>query len=179
MITVNFENVKDTGSSSKPPAGGYILEVKRVQHNESKMSIRVEFDISGGEYDGYYQDLFDSIGWWALVDYKSYKSEAAVKFLYQFVHAMEISNKDYVWDGDETRWIGLKVGAVLGYEEYIGNDGKTKQKGRIVAYKPTSDIVSGNYKVPELKTLESNRPTGPVINNSVKFEPINDEDHPF
>lgn len=178
MITVNFENVNEAGTnenSNRPPAAAYMCKIVNVEHYESRQGIVVELDICGGAYDRHYSTLNEKFGFWALSSFRSYKPRA-LPYFKKFIKDVERSNPGYKWDGDETKLIGKEIGAVIGYREYIGNDGTKKTKEYIDAFISEEEYALGEFSVPELKKLENEKGTNEVVDNS--FKPVTD-DIPF
>lgn len=186
MITVNFENVREAttngngSGNNNPPAGGYVAKIIDITHKEKNMGIVVDLDIDEGEWTKFYSSLNAKYGFWALSTFRSYKPKA-LPFFKRFVNCIERSNDGYHWDGDETQLVGKIVGIVLCYEEYIGNDGNVKQRAVIDQFMDAKEVYTGDYKVPELKTIEkpNSKPTE-VVNMATKFEAVDDKtDIPF
>lgn len=147
----NWSEIKEMNDTKRIVAGGYIAKINKITDNKDKQYLEMELDIADGEFSNYYEELFASKGFWALRNYSSYKENALPMFKH-FIKCVEESN-NFTFDFDETKLIGKKVGIVLGFEEYIGNDGATKIKGKITSFKTINDINNGNFKVPELKKL--------------------------
>ena len=179
MITVNFENVNEAGTnenSSRPPAAAYMCKIVNVEHYESKQGIVIELDIDDvSEYSGHYSALYEKYRFWALSSFRSYKPRA-LPYFKKFIKDVERSNPGYSWNGDEMQLVGKQIGAVIGYREYIGNDGTKKTKEYIDAFVSVDELIKGEYSVPELKKLEPEKGTNEVVDNS--FKPVTD-DIPF
>lgn len=185
MITVNFENVNEAGTNNseyaKPPAGGYMCEIKGVENKEKSNGIVLDLDIAEGEYEGYFTDKFNHFGWWALTSFHSYKPKA-LPFFKRLLKNLEVSNPiiDFALGGgsiqlNESDLVGLKIGVVFGYEEYIGNDGKVKEKTKVADVISLDDLRNGNYKVPEKVTLpKAKNATGVTNMAATTFEPVDD-----
>ena len=190
MIGINFSNVDAAGTYSRPKAGGYVAKITRVVNDKAKERLDIEFDFAGGEFAGYYQDLYARRGFWAGKFSKSYK-EKALPFFKGFIEAVVASNPNTdglvigdFEDVDETKLVGLAVGMVVGEKEYIGNDGIKKVKLDVYNAKfvPASNIASGNFEVPELIPLEeypAAQNTTEVVDTTADFGPVNDDDMPF
>lgn len=160
MIGGNWKNVEPIDESARRglPAGGYVVRIKDVQNVAGKEYLKLEFDIAEGEHRGYYADLFERAHFWGGSFVRSYK-EKARGFFAGFLEAVEKSNDGLVLrteNGlDERQLIGKAVGAILGEEEYIGNDGSLKTRLRVVRVVPADKIRKGDFTVPEIKRLES------------------------
>lgn len=155
MITVSFENIDNETRRNDPTPGRYNFRIVNTIHREENEAVILELDIADGEFANHYSDLNAKYGFWGLSSYRSYKG-GALKYFAKFVHDLEESNSGYKWDGDETKWHGLKIAGDLYFEEYIGNDGKQKTRARIKNFYPVD-----------------NNP------QSVKFVSVDDDDHPF
>lgn len=182
MITVNLDNVSEaTGNgSNNPPAGGYVAKIIDVTHKEKNQGVVIDLDIDEGEWTKFYSSLNAKYGFWALSTFRSYKTKA-LPFFAKFINCLERSNDGYKWDYDETKWVGKIIGIVLCYEEYIGNDGKVKTRAKVNEVMDAKKVYTGDYKVPELKTIEkpNSKPTE-VVNMATKFEAVDDKtDIPF
>lgn len=187
MITVNFENVNEAGANNsdfpKPPAGGYKCEIKAVENKEKNNGLVLDLDICEGKYEYYFTDKFNHFGWWALTSFHSYKPKA-LPFFKRFLKNLQKSNPQFeiALDGgsiqlNENDLIGLKIGVVFGYEEYIGNDGKVKEKTKVADVISLDDLRNGKYKVPEKVTLPKPSEAIGVTNKAATtFEPVSDDD---
>ena len=104
------------------------------------------------------KELNDRAGFWGLKLYRSYKESARGMFK-GFIEDIGESNSGFAWDWNEDRLKGLSIGAVIGEEEYIGNDGNVKTRYTFPRLKSAQDIRDGNFRVPELKTLDGGSST--------------------
>lgn len=147
----NWNEIKESGSK-KIQAGGYIGKIASVSDVKDKQYLLVNLDIADGEHKNYYEELMAQKGFWALKHFASYKEKAQGLFKH-FISSIEKSNSNYTFDFDETTLVGKLIGIVIGYEEYVGNDGAIKTKAYVADIKSVEDIKSGNYEVPELIKL--------------------------
>lgn len=160
MKPIDLSNVQEAsaGGSSRLPAGGYVVRIGFAEDVPAKEYIRVQYDITEGEYaDYYFKRQQEHPDWmWGGVIYKSYKAKALPMFK-RFCSCVTRSNPGYIFDGntnaDEKTLVGKKLGLVLGEEEYIGNDGTIRTRLYVATEKPIEDIRAGNFKVPQLKKL--------------------------
>lgn len=156
MKKVNLKDVQEASDNKRLPAGGYICKYTKVEDVENKEYLYMEFDIAKGEFEGYFQGLYDNYGFWGGRCYRSYKEKALPMFK-RMCTAVSKSNNGYVFDGetnaDEKTLEGKLVGLVLCEEEYVGNDGNIKTRLYVDTEKSVDDIVAGNFKVKELKKL--------------------------
>jgi len=192
MIGINMKNIEsvNTGNFARPKAGGYVIEILRVNNNTSGQKLEIEFDIHDGEFAGYYKQFFQDRGWWSSKLNKSYKG-GALKYFKSFIEAVVASNDntdglvigDYE-DIDETKLVGLLVGMVAGEKEHLTNSGIKIEVLDLSNAKfiPVDDIKAGNYTVPKLKKLDE--PVGAessagVVDLSAGFHPVKDDEIPF
>lgn len=178
----NIASVQEAGESKRLPAGGYICKYTKVEDNDKKNYLYMEFDIAEGKYKGYYEELNDKINFWAGRCYRSY-TEKALPMFKRMCSAVTKSNKGFIFDGnkhcDETTLVGKLVGMVLGEEEYIGNDGSTKTRLYVAREIPVEDIKADKFKIPEIKRV--NTPATDIKQNDdfMNIPEGSDEETPF
>lgn len=153
MKNINWNEVEEVKGFEKLPAGGYVCGITAVEDKPAKEYLYLEFDIAEGEYKNYYRGLYDSKGFWAAHFIKSYK-EKALGFFKKMLTAFEKSNPGFVFNNDEKLLKRKLIGLVLGYEEYLGNDGKIKERITVVDFLPAEDIRAGKFDIPAVKKLE-------------------------
>lgn len=167
---VNEESENATSLSEKPKltAGTYVGVIKNVTdcpvgYNplkpESGDFLKLEIDIAEGEHAGHYQELYDNFGFWGLVAFRSYKPQMLNMFK-AFIKTVKKSNPNFIWQyvgtNDEHALEGCKIGIELVSEDYLANDGSTKQK----------------MKVKKIMTVdEAKAKTGPSIGTVVVMAP--------
>lgn len=181
------------GEYKKMPAGGYVVQIQAVRtegesygkiinYPEEKMYVKLIYDIAEGEFAGKYSDEY-----WAGPDkdyghviYLSWKNMNAFK---GSVQAIEESNPGFefmpAFKADQWGlFVGLKVGIVIGEEEYLANDGNVKTRYTMARMKSVQDIRDGKFRVPKLKTLDSS--TSPSGSGQDEQAPIDTyDDVPF
>lgn len=167
MIGGNWNNVQgiQDGGGGRLQPGGYVIVIARVTNRLKKQDLECEYDIAEGEHAGYYKELSDRLGFWGGKFYASY-GQRAQGFFKGFLDSLAMSNPGrYVIrpDGsvEEQDLVGLRIGIVLGREQYMGNDGTVKTRLYKVKLCPVYDIQQGNYTVPEDKKLAGVTPTVP------------------
>lgn len=181
MKKLNLDNVQEF-TRFKNPVGGFICEIKTIEDVPDKEYLKVGYDIAEAispeqeEFVGMYSKRKDERGFDYPTTIVSYK-EKSLPFFKGFVTAVEASNNGYTWDNDETKFIGKRVGFVIGEEEYEGKDksGAPKVKVRTyVAERHSVDAIKdGDFKVPEFKKLEQKtvtREANPFATNGSKPE---------
>lgn len=160
MRNIDWNAVEEVAEFEQIVPGGYIAMIVDAADEPSKEYIKMDLDIMDGKYAGYYNNLFDTKGFWGLNLYRSYK-ESALGFFKAFKNCVEDSNPGYVFNNDEKTLKGKVVGIVLGEEEYIKNDGSLNTRIYVAATKTVDDIKAGKFKVPALKKLpENTAPSG-------------------
>ena len=158
----DFENVKAAeGGDSRPQAGGYVCVITNVTDVPDREYLLVEFDIAEGEHAGYCSERAGRFGSWPSLGrtYRSYKGRAVGMFK-SFVKSVEDSpeNKGYQWDWNEKKLVGRSFGAVLGEEEFRGQDGSVRTGLKLVACRTTDAIRAGDFKLPAVKKLREEEP---------------------
>lgn len=167
---VKFEN----------PVGGFICKVIEVEDVPEKEYLKLSYDIVEAvtkdqeKFVGMYTKRKEERNFDYPVNILSYK-DSALPFFKGAITAFENSNDGYQWDNDETKLVGLKIGFVLGEEEYRGKDknGEPKVKVRTyVAERHSVDAIkNGEFETPEFKKLEQKtvtREANPFATNGSK-----------
>jgi hypothetical protein len=202
MKKINLDNVQEF-TRFKNPVGGFICEIKTVEDVADREYLKVGYDIA----EALSEDQKEFVGMYAKrkaerdFDYPttvvSYK-ENSLPFFKGFVTALENSNKGYKWDNDENKFVGKKIGFVIGEEEYEGRDKNGMPKVKVRTYvaerHSVQAIKDGDFEVPEFKKLSQpvvDRPVNPFeqsVNStpitpdpieSGGFEAVDDDDCPF
>lgn len=150
MKNVNWDTVQD--EIRRPVPGGYAAKIVRVEDNEQKEYLKIEWDFAEGEFKGVNQETFDAFGFWPTLLIRSYK-EKALRFFKGFKTAVEMSNRNYVFRNDPQSLVGKFMGVVLGEEEYLSKDGEVKTRLYVAEVRSGKSIRDGDYTVPELKKL--------------------------
>ena len=179
----NIDSVQEAGDGGQRlPAGGYICKYTDVKDEPTKEYLYMEYDIAEGEFEGYYKDLEERLGFWGGKCYRSYKEKALPMFK-RMCSAVTKSNKRFIFDGnehaDEKTLIGKLVGMVFGEEEYVGTDGSVKTRLYVVREMPVEDIRAGKFKVPELKKLGEAAPATKQDDGFMNIPEDSDEETPF
>lgn len=166
----DYDSVKVGGESKILPAGGYICKILKAEETESKNGkpmLKVAFDITDGEYKGYFRDMFDSwkagsddpqsVKWpftgtkWILL----YNSEGETNRDFKsFCTALEDSGTE-VWKKEALDAKGLKdaqLGIIFRREEHEYMNTKS---WRTVpwGFRSVKAIQEGTFNVPEDKPL--------------------------
>lgn len=164
MIKGNWRNVEPIheGGRKRLPAGGYVARIKSVENVPAREYLKIEFDVTEGDFAGYYADLYERAHFWGGSFIRSYKASAA-GFFRGFLDDISASNNgvDLVKENgeiDERQLIGKALGVILGAEEYEGNDGTIKTRLKVRAVVPVDRIRNNDFTVPELKRLSGSAP---------------------
>lgn len=167
----NYLTTKTFLENNKLPAGGYICKITGVETktyrsaNAEYPNLVISFDISEGDYRGFYADNFSQQGaytksWKGAYhlnipqDDGSSRSELEKKMFKTVIKAVEGSNAGYRWNWDENTLIGKTVGIVFRSEEweFEGRRGWKTSPYRFV----TSDTIrTGEFGIPKPKPLAS------------------------
>lgn len=155
MKHIDWNSVEEAKGFEKLPAGGYICGITAVEDVPSKEYLKFEFDIAEGEHKNRFRNLYEAKGFWAANFIKSYK-EKAQGFFKKMLTAFEKSNAGFKFIDDEKTFKRKLIGLVLGYEEYTGADGSTKERLIVTDFLSVDEIRQGKFTVPELKRLNDN-----------------------
>lgn len=152
MRKVNFSDIKEAGSFSRPEEGAYICKITGVKNNDSESYLEIEYDIDEGEFKGYYTDFRSKFGWGGT--YRKYYTEKAAAFWNRFCHRVSKSNGNFVFDGnevnsDEQTLVGKRIGLVFQRELYTGNDGSDKTRFNVWSEFAVDDL--DKQKIPQVK----------------------------
>lgn len=158
MKKLDLTNVEEPKGGVRLPAGAYICKITAVEDISSKEYLKVSYDITKGDFAGYFtKGREDHPDWaWYGSYVKSYK-EKALPMLKRFCSAVSKSNGKYVFDAgsvnsDEKTLVGKKIGLLFGEEEYYGNDGELKTRLYVYSEFPIDKIA--DQKVPNLKKVK-------------------------
>jgi hypothetical protein len=158
MKKIDLTNVEEAKDGVRLPAGAYICKITKVEDISDKEYLKVTYDITSGEFAGYYaKGREEHPDWpWYGAYVKSYKPKALPMFK-RFCSAVNKSNDNYIFDGgsansDEQTLVGKKIGLLMGEEEYYGNDGELRTRLYIRSEFPVSEL--SKQKVPALKKLK-------------------------
>ena len=175
MKNIDWSRVEEAKGFEKLPMGGYVCVITAVEDVPSQEYLKFEFDIAEGEHKNTYRTLYEARNFWAGKFNKSYKKDAQGYFK-AMLTAFEKSNKGFIFNNDEKTLKRKFIGLVIGYREYIGNDGTVKEGVDVQGFYSVDDIRSGNFKAPVLKKLKEN---APAQSTTDAFSAIEDDDLPF
>lgn len=168
MKNVNWDTIQD--EIRRPVPGGYAAKITRVEDDEDREFLKIEWEFVEGEFKGVNRETFTAFGFWPYAFIRSYK-DTALRFFKGFKTAVENSNPGFVFNNDPQSLVGKFIGVVLAEEEYVSKTGEVKTRLYVAEQRSGKAIREGDFKVPELKRLPAAE--APVAQN---FEPINLED---
>ena len=182
MKKVDLTNVQEAkDGSNRHTAGPYICKITAVEDVEEKEYLKVSFDITEGEYKGYYaKGREEHPDWdWFGSYCKSYKTKALPMFK-RFCSAVTKSNDGYTFDGgaansDEKSLIGKKIGLLFREEEYYSNDGELRT--RLIVYSEFPIDKIKEQKTPSIKKIkdEDAKSNAPADDGFMKMDAGADE----
>jgi len=134
-----YNNYELNKPSKKPTAGGYVCVIKKVKDFERNgvQKKSLELDIAEGEFEGYFQKMFDARGenakYWDdgaqisfAADDSSYGMGLGKRVESYNNYEMAKNIKNGEWDLSTLE--GKKIGVSFGLKEYRGNDGNVYTK---------------------------------------------------
>ena len=127
MKKINWGTVEEAKEFERLGSGGYVCKIVKIIDNPAKEYLQVFMDVAEGEFKnfGANAEKRNNNDWSYIRMFRSYKEKALGMFK-AFLSALEKSNPNFkadAFDGDENKLVGLLVGVVLGFEEYVKNDG--------------------------------------------------------
>lgn len=181
MDNINWNDVQDEIRRPKP--GGYAARITKVEDNTDKKCLYIQWEFAEGEFKGCNQEYFDTFGKWPRLLYRSYKP-TALRFFKGFKTAVEMSNRNFVFNNDPQSLVGKYVGVILGEEEYRADDGSIKTRLYVAETRSGKSIRDGEYKIPELKKYvptgnQSSYTTATPAANDYAYIPDDDANLPF
>ena len=161
----NWNEVKEFSDRAKLPLGAYVCQVKqcRVLDNDYGSQLAILFDISEGEYKGFFADEFAAnqqqdkkwkgvLRVWLPKDDGSDKDELTKSILKGMVTAFENSNLGYTWNWNEKSLEGKQIGILFRNEEweYDGKSGWAVRPFRSIS---VSSVREEKFTLPKDKPL--------------------------
>ena len=186
----NWNEVQEFSDRQKLPLGAYVCKVKqvRIQDNSFGSQLCMLFDISEGEYAGYFQKDYNGntaqdkkwrgvLRVWVPNDDGSDKDEMTKRGFKGMVTAFEKSNPGYVWDWNENSLVNKQVGILFRNEEwnYNGKQGWAVRPFRAISVDTVRDE---SYTLPKDKPLSATTNVAPTNPNNGYVE-VEDDELPF
>ena len=162
-----FKAEKAAGAREILPAGGYVCEVKSVEikeysNNYSALVLLIE--VIEGEYAGFFKKDYlantrEDKQWRGKYSVSIPRDDGSEmdgwtkRTFGNFVWAVQESNPGYIWDWDEKKLKGKKLGVIYRNREWErdGNTGWTTEAGGSAS---VEDIRSGSYRPLKDKPLK-------------------------
>lgn len=186
----DWDNTYAATGESYPqlPKGGYVCKVMAAKEedmpNGGKVLV-VSYDIAEGDYKDYYKERYQREkananalnpkwkGTYRIVEQT--KNGSTNPFLKGFITVVEVSNKDYKFNFDESTLKDKLFGGVFGYVEFPTVDGV----GSTVKCKlavSVDKIRKGEFKIPKDELVEKNNEKD---NSYFVPDNSNEDDLPF
>ena len=189
----NWDQVQEMGERKPLPLGAYVCKVKRVrvQDNSYGSQLALLFDISEGEYAGYYGKDYESntnadkkwrglMRVWLPKDDGSEKDELTKSLFKGFVTSFERSNPGYTFDWNENSLAGKTIGILYRNEEwdYNGKHGWAVRPFKAIS---ADTVRNEDYTIPKDKPLSNSGANTTVAPANVPagYTEVLDEDLPF
>ena len=188
----NWNEVQEFSDRQKLPLGAYVCKVKqvRIQGNSYGDQLCMLFDITEGEYAGYFQKDYNAntaqdkkwrgvLRVWIPADDGSEKDEMTKRGFKGMVTSFEKSNPGYRWDWNENSLVGKTVGILFRNEEwnYNGKQGWAVRPFRAIS---ADTVREESYTIPKDKPLSKTTNvahTNPNMNNG--YVEVEDDELPF
>ena len=168
---INWDAVRAYADSRKLPLGAYVCTIKQavVASTNYGDQLCILFDISAGEWAGYYQEDYDNNPrddrkWKGVLrqflpkNDESDKDEWAKSLLKGLTTAVEESNRGYSWNWDEKSLAGKEIGILMRNEEweYNGKHGWAVRPFRAIS---VDSVEDASYVLPKDKPLKGKEST--------------------
>lgn len=176
MKKIDWTNITAKQSVGGPlPSGGYVCTILRVEDIEDKDYLRIEFDITEGDYKDYF--LQQSRTFWSGTFIRSYK-QGALPYFKAFLDAVKDSNPGFDEDHfeDPQKLVQCKVGLLIGHETYWNRSGEKKNRIYVATAVPVDTIHSGAFKIPKDREDTYNRPKATVTDDFANAPATDDFD---
>ena len=168
------------------PLGAYVCRVKKaaVQNNGYGDQLCILFDISEGDFNGYYAADYNAnqsqdkkwkgvLRVWIPTDDGSEKDELTKRTFKGLTTAFERSNPGYAWDWNEASLVGKTIGVLFRNEEwdYKGKTGWAVRPFRAIS---ADSARNGDYTLPKDKPLKNKPSTDPFAGGLYNPTPVQD-----
>ena len=151
-VIEGFDLISEAGEAKKLPAGPQICKIIEVIDIPDKEYLDVYFDVSEGEYKGYFTTLFGITNKNYGRITRSYKTNA-LPFFKAFTTAVEKSNPGYKWDWNEKGLAG-KTCVVVFRDEEFEVDGEVKVRAVPDEFRSLDALKTGKIQTKPMKKLE-------------------------
>jgi len=199
MEKMNFDrsNVAKESAGQLPTDKAYVCDIisaKEVNYTTDSgykvHRIDVAIDVAEGDFKGFYKSKYDADQsedkkWKGVVKINIPKEDGSeqddwtIKSFNANICAIEASNAGYVWDWDENKLKGKKIGLVLRNKEweFNGNRGFYSEPYKFIS---VDNAKAGNFRKPKDKLL--NKPAEAESSDMYDFVKVDDnalEEFPF
>ena len=151
-VIENYDLINEAGELKRLPAGPQICKIIEVVDKPDQEYLDVYFDISEGEFKGYFTALFENTSKNYGRITRSYKPNA-LPFFKQFITAVEKSNPGYKWIWDEKSLTNKTCVVNFREEEYLV-DGSVKTMAKAYEIRSLEALKNGLIKTLPMKKLE-------------------------
>lgn len=189
----NWNEVQEFTDRQKLPLGAYVCKVKqaKVVDNDYGSQLAILFDISEGEYAGFFNKDYASntaqdkkwrglLRVWLPKDDGTDNDEMTKRSFKGMTTSFEKSNPGYQWDWNESSLVGKTVGILFRNEEweYNGKNGWAVRPFRAIS---ADTVRSEEYTLPKDKPLKNKQNAAPAYPNPNNngFVEVDDEELPF
>lgn len=163
----NWNEVREPSEFVKLPLGAYVCKIRQVaiQNNGYGDQLFILFDISEGDYAGYFANDFKNnqnadkkwkgvLRQWLPKDDGSEKDEWTKSAFKGLIMSIEKSNPGYVFDWNENSLVGKQIGVLFRNEEwdYNGKHGWAVRPFRAIS---VDSLRSGDFRLPADKPLKN------------------------
>jgi hypothetical protein len=157
------ESVAYSGEFKALPPGAYVCLIRQAKEEIAKYSgntmISLALDILEGDFKGFYSEIFTSKSdtekaKWPCV-FRQAVDGKSLPFFKGLITSIEESNPGFVFDFDEKKLKGKKLGIIFRSEEYYSNSGEIKEITKPFLACSIKTILENNYKIPSTKKVES------------------------
>lgn len=173
------------------PKGAYICRIVSAKEDENQYGSRllIAFDISEGEYAGYYQEKYNASSdenkkWSGVVRVNipaedgSEADQWRIRAFNSAIVAIEASNPGYLWDWNEKALKGKTVGVVFNEKEFRASDGRVVTFTQPKRLESIDKVNDGSYYVPKDEPLQESVDSA-ADNNDWMNVPDDSDELPF
>ena len=160
MKNTNWKDVEGAKPFELLPPGGYICQILRVEDVEDKEYLGIEFDIVEGPYTDHFVNQASGLQFWPG-NFRKYYTEKSMPYFKSMLTAIEESNQGFKADAftnNPLELINKRIGLVIGHEKYWNSNGEERTRINVTQTRGTESIRKGDYKIPELKINDFNKP---------------------
>lgn len=153
----------------KPQAGGYVAKIIKAEEKKSSKGnqmLVLALDISEGEFVGHFAKLTEHFKKDCYIQIFQLTEGDHVSYFKGLIKAIEHSNTGFIFDFDEQKLVGKRIGINLREEEYQNDANEIKTSLKVGFYCSVDDVRKG-LPVLAKKLLSGKKPQAVVANNGV------------